>query len=135
MAGECDVGVACRTICSDVVGVVTGENQRRTGPCVVTWFWVSVHQKLLKGRTADEMVTSDTPGWYDRVMLSRCMRVNITKQILGFCGIKTKKYRHIAVVKLASEKEIQLWIAQARVDGVAAAKRNASKALALAPAK
>ncbi len=90
-------------------------------------------EKLLKGRTADVMVTSDTPGWFYRIMFSRAMRIVITKQILGFCGIQTKKYRHIAVVKSASEEEIQRWIARARADGVTAAKRSASKTPAIAP--
>ncbi len=89
-------------------------------------------ERLLDGRTADVMVTSDTPGWLERIIFARAMRTNITKRILGLLGIKTRKFRHIAVVRSASEREVARWIARARADGVAAAKRSTSKTLAIA---
>lgn len=83
--------------------------------------------KLLTGRTAHVTVTADTPGWFDRLIFSRATKINITKQIFGFCGIRTTKYRHVAVVKSASEEEIQKWVARARADGAKAAKKLLSE--------
>ena len=51
----------------------------------VTW------DKLLSGRTADVVILSDTPPMLDTLLYRKPGRRVVTNQILGFCGIKTKK--------------------------------------------
>lgn len=51
-----------------------------------------VPAKLLEGRTAEVLVTSDTPGWYFRWIYGSGVRKQTEKQILEFCGLKSKGY-------------------------------------------
>lgn len=45
---------------------------------------------MLKGRTARVFLTSDTPGWYFRLVLKNALVWQLKRQILGFIGLKTK---------------------------------------------
>lgn len=74
-------------------------------------------EKLLKGRTADVLVTADTPRTYARLVYGDAGFFNMTRQILGFCGLKTRRYRHFSIVRTASADRIQGWIAQSFRDG------------------
>ena len=46
--------------------------------------------KLFEGKTADVIITADTPTWLDTVLSRKPARRVIKNQVLGFCGIKTK---------------------------------------------
>lgn len=56
-------------------------------------------EKLLKGRTAQVLVTSDTPGWYYRWIYGAGARKQTEKQILGFCGLKPRGYHMFSPIR------------------------------------
>jgi NAD(P)H dehydrogenase (quinone) len=70
--------------------------------------------KLLKGRTADVIITSDTPPLIDTLFYKRPGRQVIKNQVLEFCGIKPKKIVQFGSVKTANHEKIRQWIAQAK---------------------
>lgn len=76
--------------------------------------------KLLTGRTADAIITSDTPPWIDTLLYWRPMRRVLKNQILEFCGVKVKSIIQLGSVKTANEKTIQKWLGRARRMGVKA---------------
>lgn len=77
--------------------------------------------KLLTGRTADVMITSDTPPWYDALIYRKPARRVIRNQVLGFCGIKTRKLVQFGTVKTADDAKRARWIERARKIGRSAA--------------
>jgi len=77
--------------------------------------------KLLKGKTADVMITSDTPPLLDVLIYRNPARRVIKNQVLGFCGIKTKKIKQFGSVKTASKKKMNGWLKQAEHMGTIAA--------------
>ncbi|WP_299481150.1 NAD(P)H-dependent oxidoreductase [uncultured Roseibium sp.] len=52
----------------------------------------SIPEKLLTGRSAQVLVTADTPGWIFRWIYGSGIRKQTEKQILAFCGFKPKGY-------------------------------------------
>ncbi len=77
--------------------------------------------KLLSGRTADAVITSDTPPWIDTLLYRQPGRRVLRNQVLAFCGIKPRKILQFGSVKLADEKKIAGWIGRARALGERAA--------------
>lgn len=77
--------------------------------------------KLLTGKTADIIITSDTPPWLDTLLYWRPGRRVLRNQVLGFCGVKTRRAVQIGSVKTAPPEKIDRWIAQARTLGGKAA--------------
>jgi NAD(P)H dehydrogenase (quinone) len=77
--------------------------------------------KLLSGKTADAIITSDTPPWLDTLLYRKPGRRVLKDQVLGFCGIKTKHCLQFGSVKLASEKKIARWMSKAQRLGAKAA--------------
>lgn len=73
--------------------------------------------KLLEGRTADVFVNADTPGFFIKWMYGNPHKNRITKQVLGFTGVKVKTYTHLAAAKTADDKKIQKWLLQAEKIG------------------
>ena len=69
--------------------------------------------RLLSGKTADVIVTSDTPPLLDTLLYLKAGRRVLKKQVLGFCGIKTKRIVQFGSVKLASPAKIQGWLRKA----------------------
>ena len=80
--------------------------------------------KLLKGKTADVMITSDTPPIIDTLMYRKPGRSVIKNQVLGFCGIKVKNVKQFGSVKLASKEKIQNWLKHAGIMGTNAAGKQ-----------
>lgn len=77
--------------------------------------------KLLTGKTADVIITSDTPPLLDTILYRRPGRRVMKNQVLGFCGIKTKRMVQFGSVKLADAAKIGKWIGRAgRMGGIAA---------------
>ncbi len=66
--------------------------------------------KLLKGRSARVIVTSDTPGWYFKLVYRSAGHVQIKKLILQFCGIKPVKLTHIAPIKNSKLNFREKWL-------------------------
>lgn len=77
--------------------------------------------RLLTGRTADAIITSDTPPLLDTLLYLKPARRVLKKQVLGFCGIKSRHVRQFGSVKLATPKKITSWITKARRMGHTAA--------------
>ncbi len=77
--------------------------------------------KLLKGKTADAIVTSDTPPLLDTLIYWRPGRHVIKNQVLDFCGIKPRKILQFGSVKLADAPKIQRWLGQSARLGARAA--------------
>lgn len=80
-------------------------------------FW----NKLLTGRTADAILTSDTPPWYDTLVYRKPGRRVLRNQVLKFCGIKPRKIVQFGTIKTANEAKRARWIARARDMGRSAA--------------
>ena len=77
--------------------------------------------KLLTGKTADILITSDTPPWLDTLLYWRAGRRVLRNQILGFCGVKTRQAVQVGSVKTAPPEKIERWIARAKTMGLKAA--------------
>lgn len=77
--------------------------------------------KLLAGKTADAIITSDTPPLLDTLLYRSPGRRVIKNQVLDFCGIKSKNILQWGSVKLASDKKISRWIGKAEKLGALAA--------------
>lgn len=77
--------------------------------------------KLLRGRTAELIVTMDTPCWYNRWIYRRPGYNEMKRTILGFCGIRTVGVREYAVVRHSSRDQRQRWIAEVAEAGRRAA--------------
>ena len=73
--------------------------------------------KLLSGRTADLLVTMDTPRWYFRLIYGAPAHRQMTRTILGFCGIKTRRLTEFAPVRPSSEAQRQSWLRRAETLG------------------
>lgn len=76
--------------------------------------------KLLVGRTADLLVTLDTPPWYFRWIYGAPAHRQMTRTILGFSGIKTRRLAEFAPVRPSSEEQRQNWLKRAERLGVGA---------------
>lgn len=73
-------------------------------------FW----DKLLKGKTAQLIVTMDTPPWYYR-LINRAPGHNQTRRtILEFTGIRVKKITTFSPVRYADEAKRARWIDKAQ---------------------
>lgn len=83
-----------------------------TGP-----FW----DKLLTGRSADVLITADSPAWYDQIMYGRPGKNQVTNLVLKFSGIKPVKTLQVGTVKDAKPKKIKKWLKQAEARGRKAA--------------
>lgn len=79
--------------------------------------------KLLTGRTADAIITSDTPPLLDTLLYRKPARRVRKNQVLGFCGIKMRKLRQFGSVKMASPEKISSWISNAQHMGRTAAQQ------------
>lgn len=66
--------------------------------------------KLLSGRSADLLVTLDTPPWYFRWVYGAPAHRQMVRTILGFCGIKTRRLAEFAPVRPSSEEQRQRWL-------------------------
>lgn len=77
--------------------------------------------KLLAGKTADIIVTSDTPPYLDTLVYWQPGRRVLKNQVLGFCGIKTRRSIQFGSVKTASARKVQGWLDRSRRLGQLAA--------------
>lgn len=76
--------------------------------------------KLLSGRSADLLVTLDTPPWYFRWVYGAPAHRQMVRTILGFCGIRTRRLSEFAPVRPSSEEQRQSWLRKAEALGVKA---------------
>lgn len=78
-------------------------------------FW----DRLLTGRSADVIITMDTPPWYLTLIYGNPVVRRWRRQILGFCGIKPIRFLRFGPTRRGgATKNVSAW--QARVAGAAA---------------
>lgn len=77
-----------------------------------------IWDKLLANRTAQLLVTMDTPSWFYRWVFKMPGHEQMKRTILGFCGIKVVKITEFAIVKKSSLVQRQKWLAIAKKLGV-----------------
>ncbi len=77
--------------------------------------------KLLEGRSADGIITSDTPPWLDTLLYRKPGRRVLRDGVLGFCGFAAGKIVQFGSVKLADEGKIRRWLGKAEAMGRRAA--------------
>ncbi len=71
-------------------------------------FW----DKLFKGKTAQLIVTMDTPRWYYWLMNRRPGHNSMRLGILEFCGIKPVKIKSFGPIKSSNESQRKRWLTE-----------------------
>jgi putative NADPH-quinone reductase len=74
---------------------------------------------LLAGRTARLVMTSDTPGFWFRLMYGQALRKQVERQILSFCGLKPQGFTHFSPVEHSTAEIRARWLERARAIGAA----------------
>ncbi|RJG09960.1 flavodoxin family protein [Pseudomonas cavernicola] len=74
-------------------------------------------EKLLSGRSADLLVTLDTPPWYFRWIYGAPAHRQMVRTILGACGVKTRRLTEFAPIRQSSEEQRQGWLRRAELLG------------------
>ncbi|QXP59234.1 NAD(P)H-dependent oxidoreductase [Olleya sp. HaHaR_3_96] len=67
-------------------------------------------EKLLKGKSARLIITSDTPKWYDFLIMKSPTINQLKKGTLKFCGINPVKITYIASMKNSNSKFREKWL-------------------------
>lgn len=65
---------------------------------------------MLKGRTARVILTSDTPGWYFRLIYRSALHSQLKRQILGFIGLSPTRFTHFAQSSDPKPGAVARWI-------------------------
>ncbi|MCK0153459.1 NAD(P)H-dependent oxidoreductase [Alcanivorax sp. S6407] len=73
-------------------------------------FW----DKLLAGRSAQVLITMDTPPWYFRLAYRNPAHNQIRRTILEFTGIKPVEITTFGPVRYANDAKRQRWLEKAR---------------------
>lgn len=70
-------------------------------------FW----DKLLKGRSADVLITADTPELWLRLRFGNPIGHRLRHQVLGFCGLSPLRIRYFTPVRRGgAEKRMGKWL-------------------------
>ena len=70
----------------------------------------SLPKKLLTGKTARLIVTTNTPTWYYSLVYGKPGHNSMKKSILGFCGIKPVKITTVGPVKNSTDTQRNTWL-------------------------
>ncbi|MBY6056599.1 NAD(P)H-dependent oxidoreductase [Leisingera daeponensis] len=76
---------------------------------------------MLTGKTARVLLTSDTPALLLRLFYGNAVKKFISRQILGFVGIKPTRFTTFAPATDAPESKVETWLAAAGGLGAKAA--------------
>lgn len=76
-----------------------------------------ISNELLRGRTAELLVTMDTPPRYFRWVYGAPAHRQMMRTVLAFCGIKTKRLTEFAPVRTSTEEQRQQWLRKAEMLG------------------
>ena len=71
-------------------------------------------EQLLRGRSADLLVTMDTPAWYYRWVYRMPGLHQMRKTTLAFCGIKPRKTLTFGPILGSTERQRETWLKQAQ---------------------
>lgn len=89
--------------------------------------------KLLAGRSADLIITMDTPPWFLRLVYRDAVGVRWKKQVLGFCGVAPIRVFRLGMVRRGGVKRsLASWTAQLERAARSAGKLNRRAKLKLA---
>lgn len=69
----------------------------------------SFPHKLLKGKSARIIVTSDTPRWYNDWFMKNPAVNQLKKGTLEFCGVSPVKITYISPIKHSAEEFREQW--------------------------
>ena len=83
--------------------------------------------KLLEGRTAELLVTMDTPRWVYRWIYGAPGHRAMARATLGFCGVRTVRAQSFGVVERSSPVERRQWLEQAAARGRSLARGGLSR--------
>ena len=67
---------------------------------------------MLTGRSARVLVTSDTPGWFQRIVYGGALQRQLRAQILGYVGIRPARFSWFAPASHASGATVTAWLAR-----------------------
>jgi putative NADPH-quinone reductase len=81
--------------------------------------------RLLAGRSADVLMTSDAPILFDSLAYARAAKNQVERTVLKFSGIKPVKTLQFGPVKSTPEAKIAKWLKQAEARGEAMARKRA----------
>ncbi len=70
----------------------------------------SVPIGLLKGKTSRVIITTDTPKWYDYIVMKRPILKQFKKGILEYCGIKSVKITYISPIISSTLNTRNKWL-------------------------
>ncbi|WP_139995129.1 NAD(P)H-dependent oxidoreductase [Paenibacillus paridis] len=70
--------------------------------------------KLLTGKSAHLIVTSDTPSWYNRLIYRRAGLLVMKRNILQFCGITPVRITELGPIKPSSPERRAEWLEKAK---------------------
>lgn len=70
--------------------------------------------RLLTGKSAQLIVTSDTPSWFNRLVYRQAGHHVMKKNILHFCGIRPVRLTEIGPVRGATPERRAHWLERAR---------------------
>ncbi|WP_170460985.1 NAD(P)H-dependent oxidoreductase [Ruegeria arenilitoris] len=76
---------------------------------------------MLDGRTARVIITSDTPGWFMRLVYRRALIHQMRGQVLGFVGFKPTRFTWFSGASYPKQSSVQKWITRVTRLGAAAA--------------
>ena len=85
----------------------------------------SLWDKLLAGRSAELLVTMDSPPWYFRWVTRMPGHHQMKKAILEFCGISPVQVHSFGPVRSASTERLAQWVEKARQLGQRQGARSA----------
>ena len=66
---------------------------------------------MLKGRSARVILTSDTPGWYFRLVYRSALHWQLRRQIFGFVGLTPTRITHFAQSSHPKDGQVTAWLA------------------------
>lgn len=76
---------------------------------------------MLSGRTARVILTSDTPGWFFRLVYHKALMRQLRDQILGFVGFKPSRFTHLSGASHPKDGLIASWVRKVEKIGAQAA--------------
>ncbi len=65
---------------------------------------------LLKGKTSRLIITTDTPKWYDLIVMRRPVLKQFKKGTLEYCGIRPVKVTYISPIISSSLDARKKWL-------------------------
>lgn len=79
--------------------------------------FLGLPKPLLTGKTARVFITSDTPEIAFKWVYGSALRKQLSRQILGFVGIKPVRFSHFSPVEHSNRERRHVWLTQAQALG------------------